>query len=474
VLLATGAVFLILIGVNYLSNRYFFKRLYLSTDSHIQLSPKTIGLLHSLTNTVQATVYYDKNEPLYGEIVDLLKEYQAHTRKLSVQTVDYYADPSAAQAIKLKYNLGAATNRDFIIFDCDGRQKFVDGNGLSDYRYDFEDRKDPNDPRLRINQQRMAFSGEEHFSAAILAVSQPKPLKAYFLQGHGEHSPDDDVDANGYGKLAGIFARNYVTNVSIGLLGTNEIPADCSLLVIAGPQTCIETNELRKISRYLDQGGRLFALLDFTSTNVQIGLENILAKWNLRVSHSVVMDPINSVNDTGRVLGVPVVSTHDLMKPIAGKRLEIIMPRPVERIKAPSAADEFQVAQLLFTSTNSILTDNPSGGPHSYPLIAAVERNAAKGIATERGATRMVVAGDSIFLNNQVIDYTVNQDFADSAVNWLLDRTELLQGIGARPVVNYRFTLVQQQVGEVKGILLGAIPGGILLFGGVVWLRRRK
>jgi hypothetical protein len=473
VMLATAAVFLILIGVNYISHR-FPKRFYLSTNSHIQLSPRTIGLLRSLTNTVEATVYYDKNDPLYSDIIGLLKEYQAHTSKLTIKTIDYYADPGAAQEIKVKYNLGTATNRDFIIFDSDGRTKFADGHDLSDYHYDFVRANDPNDARLSVNRRRVAFTGEEHFSAAIFAVTQPKPLKAYFLQGHGEHAPSNRDDDNGYGKLANIFARNFVTNSTLNLLGTNAVPTDCNLLVIAGPQARFETNELEKISRYLEQGGRLFALFDFASTNLQTGLENILAKWNVQVSHSVVVDPNSAANETGRVLGVLVQSSHDVMKSIAGKRLEIIMPRPIERIKPPSASDELQVSELLLTSTNSMLSDNPSAGQRAFPLIAAVERNAVKGIATERGRTRMLIAGDSFFLNNQVIDFRVNEDFADAAVNWLLDRTELLGGIGARPVVNYRFTLVQSQITEVKGILLGAIPSGILLFGGVVWLRRRK
>lgn len=477
VVLATAAVFLILIGVNYLSNKYFFHRFYLSTDSHIQLSPRTTSLLRSLTNSVQAIIYYDKNEPLYGDIVALLKEYEAHTRKLNVKTVDYYADPGAAQEMKLKYKLGTATNRDFIIFDCDGRQKFVDGNSLSDYHYDFERSGDPNDSRLRVNQQRVAFSGEEHFSSAIFAVTQSKPLKAYFLQGHGERSPNNTSDVEGFSKLADLFHRNYVATDTLRLLGTNAIPPDCNLLVIAGPRAEFNTNELNTISQYLDQGGRLFALFDAYSVNLQLGLENILAKWNVRVSHSLVSDPDDAAPNTkGQALGLLVQSTHDVTKSIVGKQLEIVLPRPVERIKAPSpsAPDELQVSELVFTSTNSMLADNPSGVPHPYAVIAAVERNAAKGIATQRGTTRMLIAGDSIFLANQVIDFSVNQDFVDSALNWLLDRTEILGGIGARPVINYRFTLVQKQVGEVKGILLGAIPGGILLFGGLVWLRRRK
>jgi hypothetical protein len=479
VIVATAAVFLILIGVNYISHRFAFKRFYLSTNSRIQLSPRTIGLLRSLTNTVEATIYYDKEEPLYGDIVALLKEYQAHTTKLTIKTVDYYTDFGAAQELKLKYadQLGAATNRDFVIFDCDSRHKFVDGNSLSDYHFGLKKSDDPKDPQPHPYRERTGFSGEEHFSAAIFAVTQAKPLNAYFLQGHGEHSPDDTTDDAGYGKLADVFHRNYVyTPVLNGLLGTNAIPADCNLLVIAGPRSEFSDVESNKIAEYLNQGGRLLALFDVTSTNRDIGLEDILAKWNVRVTHSVVADPNQEVHNVHGFFAISALAIHDVTKPVLSARIGIFDPRPVGRIKATSssAVDEPQVTELAFSSTNSFLTDNPGAGQHYFPLITAVERSVAKGVSVTRGTTRMVIAGDSLFLDNQIIGLNNNEDFADSAINWLLDRNELLGGIGSRPVVSYRFSLLQNQVGKVNGILLGAIPGGILLFGGVVWLRRRK
>src|SRR5262249_22790282 len=123
---------------------------------------------------------------------------------------------------------------------------------------------------------------------------------------------------------------------------------------------------------------------------------------------------------------------------------------------------------------NSVLADNPSAQPRAYPLVTAVEKATSKAVVTERGTTRMLIAGDSLFLDNQLIEAGANQDFADAVINWLLERNVLLEGLGPRPVKEYRLLMNTDQIGAVKGILLGAIPGGILLFGGLVWLRRRK
>jgi hypothetical protein len=113
-------------------------------------------------------------------------------------------------------------------------------------------------------------------------------------------------------------------------------------------------------------------------------------------------------------------------------------------------------------------------GPREFPLAVAVEKGNVKGVITERGTTRIVAVGDSIFLTNHQIESAGNRDFAHLAVNWLLERTQLMQGLGPRPVGEYRITLAAQQRHTVQWLLLGALPGAVLIFGGLVWLRRRK
>jgi ABC-2 type transport system permease protein len=480
VTLSTIAAFAILVGINYLSSRYFFKRIYLSKDTRVQLSSKTLSVLKSLTNDVNITVYYDKQEPLYADIMSLLEEYEAHSRKIHVKTIDYLWQPSAAAAFQARRLMSSNTNKDFIVFESNERWDSVPGNLLNQYRYDLQPMTNAEDSTMYVSQKRVKFNGEMRFTAKIFSLTQAKSLKAYFLQGHGERSPADIGDL-GSSKLAEVFHRNYVdTRTLDNLFGTNSIPQDCSLLVIDGPRGEFQPIELDKISQYLEQGGRMFALFDQISASHDLGLEKALEKWNVRVGHGAVRDIKNAADETGDSFAVSALTLHDVMKPILDEKLILLAPRPIARIKAPlqSAADEPQVTELAFSSTNSVLTnsvDSAVGAPRPYPLMVAVEKSAPKGVVTdERGATRMLITGDAYFLDNQLIGYGANEDFSDSAVNWLLERTTFLQGIGPRPVSEYQLLLSPHQKNTLKGLLLGAIPGGILLFGGLVWLRRRK
>lgn len=309
------------------------------------------------------------------------------------------------------------------------------------------------------------------FTAALLAVSSPKPLRAYFLEGHGEHSIDSDDKDYGYLDFAAITRQNNIEPRPLSLAGTNVVPADCHLLVIAGAHTEIPEHELEKIDQYLNQGGRLLLLFNFLSVNRETGLEKIVAKWGVAVGQNIIKDPSTV---SGSDILVTSFSKHLLVNPLLGLSLELVEPRSIGRLAAGAAAAIApQVEQLAFSSAKSFAT-NDTGHLQAFPLIVAVEKGAIKGAIAERGATRIIVAGDSLFLANNLIKAGANRDFAGYALNWLLDRTQLLNGLGPRPIIEYRLLTTPGQLDKARWILLAGMPGGTLLLGGLVWLRRRK
>jgi hypothetical protein len=455
--------------VNYLSGHYS-RRFYLGTRGQVELSSRTIHLLHSLTNRIRITLYYDRDEPLYGDIAGLLKEYQANNPRIFVATVDYYRDPGAVQEFKEKYNLGSSTNKNLVIFDCEGRIKIVDGNALAQYTLE----PVPNATQREFRRKLVAFKGEMMFTGALLTVINPKPLQAGFLQGHGEHRLDDSTEA-GYAKFGAVLQQNCIQVTPLTLLGTNTVPPDCNLLIIAGPTDPIPSLELDRIGQYLDEGGRLLVLFNVNSVSRPTGLEQLVARWGIRVGASVVKDPDNTVSGSDVV--VMNFANHPVVNPLIGRRLQLFLPRAISTAEpASQVAEALKAEEIAFSGPRSFAQPGGAAGPlQAFPLAVAVERDAAKGLVPQRGSPRILAVGDSLFLDNQVIDFVdPNRDFAAYAANWLLDRGVLLQGIGPRRVTEYRLDMTRRQIQTVQWILLGALPGGVLLLGGLVWLGRRR
>lgn len=458
----------VVVMVNYLSQEYFFLRLHLSAHTRAPLSTRTVKFLESLTNQVKVIVYYDKDDPLYSTITDLLKEYKQVNPRLSLQVVDYLRDAGPAQKVKADYKLATATDKNLVIFDGgQGRVKVVEGNSLAQYTLE----RVP-DKEKSMRRKLVAFQGERIFTGTLLAVTSAKPLKAYFLTGHGEHRIDSNDELSGYMKFVSVLEQNYIQVEPLSLLGTNPVPADCHLLVVAGPTAALPEIELRKIEQYLNEGGRLLALFNYESKDKETGLERILAKWGVRVGNNVVVDPDHTIS--GAEVIVSAFSRHPLVNPLLGSGLYMLRPRTISRLPLrASSADAPRVEEIAFTGPRAYLAGEP-GHMQRLPLMVAVEKGAVKNVITERGTTRMVVAGDSLFLGNHQLDLLANRDFASCAVNWLLDRPQLVEGVGPRPVDEYRVIMTKTQLQSTQWILLAGMPGGVLLLGGLVWLRRRR
>ena len=466
VVLRTALVLAVVVMANYLGAK-FFHRFYLSSQTRVALSSRTVNVLRAMTNVVEVTLYFDRKDEFYPDIVALLNEYRAVNKNISLRTVDFVRDAGEAEKVKAQYKLTGTADKDLVIFDSGGRVKMVSGEALTQYTLE----QLPNEKEREFRRKPIAFSGEKMFTATLLALQNPQPLHAYFLQGHGEPSLADSGNF-GYLKFGQALQQNYITVANLELAGDSAVPMDCHLLVIAAPAAAFTEMELQKIDQYLAQGGRLLLLFNYSSLKHATGLEPIVQRWGVNVLADIAQDP-NTI--TGQDIKVRAFGQHPVVAALAQLSLQMVLPRPVEKInlaKPPANAPE--VTELALTSPQATLSVDRSEPARSYSLAVAVEQKPVPGVTNPRGSTRLIVAGDSIFLGNYYIEGGGNRDFLNSAANWLLDRPQLLEGIGPRPVTEFRLLMTKHQQQQLRWLLLGALPGGVLFFGWLVWLVRRQ
>jgi hypothetical protein len=481
--LATAAMLALLVMLNYLAAGHF-KRFFWGGATHAKLSPSTLRVLKSLTNDVTITIFYPHRDDVYTMVASLLAEYQnANRAHVRVKDLDYVRSPAEAQILLARLHLDQS-RKDFVAFESNGHHRIVNKNKLSDYNMnDLLQQKD--------EVRRTAFRGEMYFTAAISFLSRPVDQKVCFLTGHGERDWTDppNADGSGYTKLAGILTNELACRCeTVALTQTDSIPADCKLLIIASASQrkgILSSNELSQIQGYLKHGnGRLLALLDNTE-----GLDPMLKEWDVKLLESRVYDRSPDVwSGGGDFLASPAVDKdtgviHPIMRPLMRDHLGVRMlaPHPIFRLLTPRDPGAPTLTAVAATSgLGEELPNDPAlAAPGAsaplartnYVLIAAIEQNVINGL----GGTRIVLAGDSDFLDDQMIDSAANHAFAFQTLDWLLQRPgEVDPTIAAQPINEHTLFMPYAQRARLRWLFLAAMPGSVLFLGALVWLRRRS
>lgn len=457
--------------INYASFRHY-KHADLSRSKMYQLSAKTTGLLKSLTNAVDVVVFFQPGQDVYDDVDNLLKEYQEASKLIRIQKVDPDRDIARTEMLAKKYQV---TKANVVVFDAGGRTKFVTAEDIMEMDY--------SGAQMGAPPRKTGFKGEQAFSSAIQSITQTKAPTVYFLQGHGEHDPDGFDRAKGFSGIASEIKRDNTTVKKVTLGEQKTIPADADALVIAGPQKRFAPAEVEQIRRFIAHQGRVLFLLDsFTDT----GLSPLLKEWGVHVGDEVVVDPSRTLS--GNELFVTQYERHPITEKLAGVSSVLYLPRLVEAVEeappGPDATpDKPRVTTLIKCTEAGWGETDPNQNPLRYDpgvdrkgpvgVAAAVEKGGAPGaVEVNIKPVRLVVFGDSNFLANGAL-IGANADLFQSALNWLLDRKELM-AIAPKTIEEYRLVLDQRQLRLLGWLAIGGLPALVAILGLMVWLQRRS
>jgi hypothetical protein len=466
------SAFALIAMINYLSSRHSVRYNWVDSAGN-KLSPMTERVLASITNKVKVIVFFPRNDaPLFGLVTGLLKDYQMRCPNIELEVVDHRF-PGRSEKIRAEYNLTAGAGEGSrVIFDCAGRKRVVNRGELSDFSMD-------------ANKQirRSAFKGEQLFTSALLTVTTARHVKAYFVVGHDEHGPENQDDSQGYSNFKDLFVESGIELGVVDYLHYKDVPEDCSLLIIAGPEKKYTKTELDRIDAYLKQGGRLFVAFKpcLDPKPVVTGVETLLANWNVDVGMNVVQDKTNEKANGDAEVIARNFGQHPIMRPLLRSSLDMIYPRSIaSRAIGAVRADAPKATELVKTSERGVAARVVNKGvaeldqQGAIPIAIAVEKGGIQGVAADKGATRIVVVGSSMMFANAPLSWAGNYDFASVSINWLLNQDKFLTEIPPRAISEYTLSITNQQMRMLQWMFLGIAPTVAMLLGVIVWLKRRS
>ena len=416
----------------------------LTRNQRNTLAPQSAALLDSLDHDVTATGFYRQSSLNRARAEELFAIYARQSPRFRYLLIDPDRSPDAAE------RAGAAV--DEIVIECNGIVR------------------------------RIRTIAEQDVTNAILQVTRVREKALYFTTGHGERDVDGSQREGFRAATRALTGQGYSVR-TLSLVSINDVPADCDVLVIAGPREDYLAHEVAVVDRYLRSGGAALFLLDPRFDFP--GLAGVLARYRLELLDAVILDDL--VVDAGdRTFDATVAKVRRYeAHPITSGFNYVTMftrARPVYITPADTALAGLDVQYLAITDNEAwgetdmnsftVGTATRDGEDIAGPMPLAAVATLTPVPAGSAQASRVVLIGDSDFASNSFYGVLGNADFFHNAVAFLGEDENLIR-IRARPSTGDTVYISAAQGRLVFAVCLVLVPLLTLVVGGVVVVRRR-
>jgi ABC-type uncharacterized transport system involved in gliding motility auxiliary subunit len=431
------AVVVILGGINFVGFKHS-KRWDLTPEQLYTLSDETKKVLTGLKQDVKVIQF---NKPGSDPLADTMAEYRKISPRVSYQFVDPQDNPNLTREYNVR-NMG-----DVVVASGTRTEHLKD-------------------------------TDEQSLTSAILKVTQDRQKSVCFVTGHGEKSLSGN-GGDGYSTAQKALERDNYTVKPINLVEAQSAPAECDVIVVAGPQTAYFPQEVDALQKYLEAGGKMLILVDPTTDPK---LDPLFSAWNIKPGNDLILDVSGAGQIVGMGVSVPVVLTYGT-SPITDGLQGRMTFFPMARTVGPEKKDAGKpLTDLLMTSDRSFAKINwdpkqtelryVDGKDQRGPLTIGVSEERKSGDKPGDKSARLVVIGNSAFAANAFFTRQSNGDLFENTINWLA-QDESLISIRPKSRTNRRLTLTLAQERIFYLFSLAILPGAVLIVGVMMWWKRR-
>jgi gliding motility-associatede transport system auxiliary component len=426
-----------------------------TTEKTQSLSPASLALLKEVTVPLTMTIFMPEGAGERQGAKEVVQLYSYHNSKVSYRFVDPEREPLRAHQAGYRF----AGN---VLLDYQGRHQMADQ------------------------------TTENAITNALRKVLKKERQKAYFLTGHGERDLDDSKPGGFQVAKTALDNEGYDVE-SLNLLSRGAVPQDAALVIVAGPKKALLSTEVQALKTYLEQGGRLFIMLEAFEDG---GLQGFLAGYGVGLDNGLILD----VNQVSQSLGLsavmPLVSQYGPAKITQDfKNLVTIYPmaRPLIVKKDHPEVSLLALATTMPTSYEKLgkewikeekaafdaKTDKKGpftvGAQVEIKLTPGKSEPAGKGVKQppppEGAKTYLVVFGDTDFAANSFFNLFGNGDLFLNTVNFLARAMEQITVRGPG-----KAQLLSLKTGQTWALFLVCLAGVplVMLTAGIWAYRRRR
>jgi gliding motility-associatede transport system auxiliary component len=475
VILQVAIIIVLAAMVNYLGFEHY-RRWDFSRDKKYQLSDKTKHFLEGLKAKARLTVFFGSQNPLTGDVQNLLTEYQyASHGKIDVEYVDPERNLTRAKELFDKYKV--VTDESVLIVDYQRRNKTVKASEMADM--------DQGNQMLGEQPKITAFKGEQAITSALIDIVEGKKNAVGYILGHKEPPLDGTSPVS---VLKTFIENENVQFKELNLFEVPAIPAEVKVLMIAGPQYDFSDREMKMLRDFWNKDGRILLLLDPAAKTPK--LLAFLNEIGVKAEDDRLMAMVKTgIQEVARVRDVvahflpdnPVTKRlADVRAPFFGSTSSLTLESQKVAAAnihlAPLAqAEKGYWGETDYNSEDETLLQFDPAKDKGDPLTiaASVEKGGSADERVQINSARLVVVANSTFIqDNALTQDQQGLDFVSASLNWLLSREQMI-GIAPKIPQTLTFSLDQQALRSLRWIILVLMPLVPALLGLIVWWRRR-
>ncbi|MFB6355717.1 MAG: Gldg family protein [bacterium] len=394
----------------------------------------------------------------------LLNRYESSSSKVTFREVD----PDIKINLAERYNVRGNNKANAIVVKIGKNHSTITPRDM----YKFK--------RSMMGARPQSFRGEEAVTSAILNLTRTTNRDVLFMTGHGEYR----LQASGTprrrqrGQQQG---SRSLTSWKSALSGegftprtwnpveNKDLPDTRNLLVIYDPQRPISKSLSEKISKWYHDGGNLFLV----SAPENIGnLSSLAQKIGFSYESGYVVGARRPMQFARQpFVFSPVYGTHPAVKNLRKQGIHMVLGRSCSLTSTGDAS----VSTVLKSSRKSYVKSIPADGEELVVQQQSGDPSGPfkVGLARSKPGRAVALCSTTAF-SDVLFGKFGNKDVAMNLTNWTLKRSTAL-GIRPRPL-NYNRIQVTNPNARwfILSLSLLVIPGGLIVWGVMVWWKRRN
>ena len=447
-----------------------FRNIDLTDQNLYEISDVSKDMLKNLDSDIEIKVLAVKKSA-DDRIKTFLSKYTALSKKLNVEWIDPLEHPSALE----KYGASSSS----IVVSCPDTDKskvisFNDILVVDQMAYYTTGSTSPT-----------SFDAEGQLTSAINYVTSDVSKKIYQTTGHGEGSFGSSV--------TNLMDKMNFELTELNLLMENKIPEDCDMLLMYAPTKDLTEDETKVLKTYLEQGGNVYLILGAVEDKLP-NLEGVMEEYGLSMADGYIADPQRCYQGNYYYIFPELSVSGDLANDISSQMVLLVNSRGMTQtepvrdsitvtpfMKSSSAAhavteegDEEGTYIIGATATETIGSEDEDSENEESEEKSEEDSEKEDTSDEEEKEARLTVITAPSMIDEQITGTFTTLENLTLFTNSIRANFEDVQNVAIEPKsleVTYN---TMQHVGLIGLAAIFGFPVVVLVWGFVVWWKRRK